>query len=187
MKWLAERYLNWRGWEFTGELPDLPKFMILGVPHTTNWDFIVFLAVLHHYDIKATFIGKHSWFRWPSGYFFRSWGGIPVDKSRPGGVIRQVVDALDRADQMILVIAPEGTRKAIPYWKGGFLHIAERAGIPIVLGYVDWATKRTGMGPLIESGGDPATFMAEAREFYEDKQGRHPLGKGPIRLRSESK
>ncbi len=187
MKWLAERYLSWRGWEFTGEIPDLPKFMILGVPHTTNWDFMVFLAVVRHYDINAAYIGKHTWFRWPLGYFFRSWGGIPVDRSRPGGLIRQVVDALNRTDRMVLVIAPEGTRKAAPYWKGGFLRIAERARIPIVLGYVDFPNKRTGMGPLIEYDGDQAAFMAQAREFYADKQGLHPLGKGPIRLRSESK
>jgi 1-acyl-sn-glycerol-3-phosphate acyltransferase len=184
--WLADKLMKLRGWAFTGALPDVPKLMIIGAPHTSNWDFIIFLAALHHYRMKASFIGKHTLFRWPFGYFFRWLGGIPVDRSKPGGLVQQVVDAIAGADRMVLVMAPEGTRKAAAHWKSGFLQIAAKAEIPIVLGYVDFPNRRAGLGPLLTFDGDAARFMDQARAFYSDKQGRHPEGKGPVRVREEA-
>ena len=122
MKWLAHRYLTLKGWSFEGELPDVPKMIVIGAPHTSNWDFILFLGALHHFRVRVQFIGKHTLFRWPFGWFFRALGGIPVDRSRPGGLVSQVADAMDATDQMILVMAREtvpgriraGIRVAIP-------------------------------------------------------------------------
>jgi 1-acyl-sn-glycerol-3-phosphate acyltransferase len=183
--WLVDKLLKLRGWSFTGELPDLPKLMVIGAPHTTNWDFVIFLGALHHYRMKASFIGKHTLFRWPFGYFFRWLGGIPVDRTKPGGQVQQVVDAVNRSNRVILVMAPEGTRKAAPQWKSGFLHIAANADLPIVLGYVDYPNRRAGMGPVVSFDGDPSGFMDDARRFYADKQGLHPEGKGPVQVREE--
>lgn len=185
MTWLAEKLLKLRGWEFTGEVPELPKLIIIGAPHTTNWDFILYLGALRHYRIKASFIGKHTLFRQPFGWFFRRLGGIPVDRSKPRGLVQQVVDAIEQSDRMILVMAPEGTRKAAPFWKSGFLQIAAQAQVPILLAYVDYPNRRAGMGPLLPFDVDTSGFMDEARSFYSDKQGLHPEGKGPIKLREE--
>ena len=185
MTWLAYKFLKLRGWRFTGELPDVPKLIIIGAPHTTNWDFVVYLGVLHHLRMKANFIGKHTLFRWPFGFFFRWLGGIPVDRSKATGLVQQVVDAITHADRMILVMAPEGTRQPAPYWKSGFLKIAAKADIPIVLGYVDFPNQLTGLGPLLTFDGNAKRFMDEARKFYADKQGLHPGGKGPIRVSEE--
>jgi 1-acyl-sn-glycerol-3-phosphate acyltransferase len=183
--WLAGKLLELRGWEFTGELPDAPKMIIVGAPHTTNWDFIVYLGFLHHFGVKASFIGKHTLFRWPFGYFFRWLGGIPVDRSRAAGLVQQVVEAIANSERMILVMAPEGTRKPVPYWKSGFLKIAAKAEIPIVLGYVDFPNRRAGLGPMVRYDGDATSLMDRARQFYADKQGLHPEGKGPVRVREE--
>ena len=185
MTWLADKLLKLRGWRFTGELPDVPKLIVIGAPHTTNWDFIIFLGALHHYRMKASFVGKHTLFRWPFGYFFRWLGGIPVDRSKPAGLVQQVVDAITGSDRMILVMAPEGTRKAAPHWKSGFLQIAARAEVPIVLGYVDYPNRRAGMGPLVWFDGDVPEFMDAARQFYADKEGLHSKGKGPVTVREE--
>jgi 1-acyl-sn-glycerol-3-phosphate acyltransferase len=183
--WLAHKLLELRGWEFTGTVPDVPKLIIIGAPHTTNWDFVVYLGALHHYQLHASYIGKHTLFRWPFGWLFRKLGGIPVDRSKPGGLVQQVVDALESAKRMILVIAPEGTRGAAPYWKSGFLHIAAAAEVPILLAYIDYPSKRAGMGPLLEFDGDIPGFMDRCREFYADKQGKHPEKKGPVAVREE--
>jgi len=183
--WVVDKLLKLRGWRFTGELPDLRKVIVIGAPHTTNWDFILFLGALHHYRMRASFIGKHTLFRWPFGYFFRWLGGIPVDRTKPGGLVQQVVDAIRASDRMILVMAPEGTRKAAPYWKSGFLQIAAGADVPIVLAYVDYPNRHVGMGPLISYHGDASAFMDELRLFYADKVGRHPEGKGPVAIREE--
>lgn len=99
--------------------------------------------------------------------------------------MQQVVDAIERSDRMILVMAPEGTRKAARFWKSGFLQIATRADIPIVLAYVDFLNRRAGMGPLIRFDGNVTGFMDRARSFYADPQGLHPEGKGPVRVREE--
>jgi 1-acyl-sn-glycerol-3-phosphate acyltransferase len=183
--WLAGKLLALRGWEFTGELPDVPKLIVIGAPHTTNWDFIVYLGFLHHFGVKASFIGKHTLFRWPFGYFFRWLGGIPVDRSRAAGLVQQVVEAIANSERMILVMAPEGTRKPAPYWKSGFLKIAAKAEIPIVLGYVDFPNRRAGLGPMVRYDGDATRLMDQARQFYADKQGLHPEGKGPVRVGEE--
>jgi len=186
VNWLAYKLLQIRGWEFTGKLPDLPKLIIIGAPHTSNWDFIIYLGALHHYRMKASFIGKHTLFRWPFGYLFRWLGGIPVDRTRSTGIVQQVVDAIEQCDRMILVMAPEGTRLAAPFWKSGFLQIAAQAGVPISLGYVDFPNRRAGIGPLLCFAGDVTGFMDEARSFYADRQGLHPEGKGPVRVREEA-
>ena len=184
MKRLAEWYLKMRGWDFTGSVPDIPKFVIAGAPHTSNWDFFLFLAALSHFDLKVSYIGKHTLFRWPFGYFFRRWGGIPVDRRRPGGLVNQVAEAIRAADEMILVMAPEGTRGAAEGWKPGFLRIARTAGVPVVLAAVDGPSKIVDIGPVLDAVED-TEFMDAARCYYSDKNGLKPSGKGPVRLFSE--
>ena len=186
MKWLAYRYLRLRGWVFLGKLPDVPKMIVIGAPHTTNWDFVAYLAALHHFRFRASYIGKHTLFRWPFGYIFRYFGGIPVGGSKSGGIVGQVTDAFNTADEMALVIAPEGTRRSVPYWKSGFLKIAGMADVPVLLAAVDFARKELTIGPLIHYAGDVSAFMDEVRSFYDDKVGLHPGGKGPVRVREEA-
>jgi 1-acyl-sn-glycerol-3-phosphate acyltransferase len=192
VKWLAYRWFKLFGWTFVGDFPENPKLIAVGAPHTTNWDFIAFLAALHFWDFKASFIGKHTLFRWPFGYFFRFFGGIPVDRSKPGGVVRQVAEAFDMADEMILVLAPEGTRRAAPTWKSGFLQIAEAVGVPIVFVSIDYPKREITIGPLVEykgdlaDGRDVAELMDTARAFYSDKAGLRSEGKGPVRLEDET-
>lgn len=183
--WLVYRLLLAFGWRYEGELPDIPKMIVAGAPHTTNWDFILFLGALHHFDIKVKYLGKHTLFRWPFGYFFRAFGGIPVDRSRPGGVVSQVKEAFDEVDEMILVVAPEGTRRRVPYWRSGFVKIAEGVGVPVVFASLDFATKTVTIGPTVRYEGDLGAFMDQARQFYSDKTGLKPENKGPVLVREE--
>lgn len=159
--------------------------IVVGAPHTTNWDFILFLGALRAYHFKARYIGKHTLFRPPFGWFFAAFGGIPVDRTRAGGMVRQVADAFAGADEMILVMAPEGTRKAARWWKSGFLNIAAEAGVPVVLAAVDFAAKSVTLGPVIEFDGDHKAFMDQARQFYQGRKGLKPDGVGPVRVREE--
>lgn len=186
MKWLAYVYLRLTGWTFHGEVPPDPKLIGIGAPHTSNWDFVLFLAALHHWKIRVSYIGKHTLFRPPFGWFFRMTGGIPVDRSKSGGLVRQVADAMAAADQMILVIAPEGTRSKAPHWKSGFLKIAEETGAPCVLTAIDASKKQLVIGPKLAYTGDTKAFMDETREFYADKEGLRPELKGPVNVREET-
>jgi 1-acyl-sn-glycerol-3-phosphate acyltransferase len=185
MTWLAEKWLKLRGWQFLGLMPDLDKMILIGAPHTSNWDFIVYLAAIRHWKISPRFVGKHSLFRWPFGYFFRNFGGIPVDRDRPGGMVGQVAEEFERSDRMILVVAPEGTRKAAPYWKSGFARIAAEARVPIVPVYIDYPTKKVVVGEPILYAGDEKALMDRLRVFFEPGVGKAGRGKGPIRLKEE--
>jgi 1-acyl-sn-glycerol-3-phosphate acyltransferase len=185
LTWLAERWLEWRGWRFIGEMPDLDKFVIIGAPHSSNWDFVLFMGAIRHWNISPRFVGKHTLFRWPFGYFFRKLGGIPVDRDRPGGMVRQVAEEFERSERMILVVAPEGTRKAAPYWKSGFARIAAAARVPIVPVAVDFPGKKLIVGDPVTHDGDEKDLMDLLRPFFEAGAGKDGMGKGPVRLKEE--
>lgn len=185
MRRLSHRIFTSLGWKFEGRIPEIPKMVIVGAPHTSNWDFFLFLAALHHFDLTVRFLAKQSLFRWPFGFMFRKVGGIPVDRSKAGGIVRQVKAAFDAADQLILVIAPEGTRKAARQWKSGFVEIAESADVPVVLAGVDGRNRVLEISPPHRVGENRAEFMDRLRAFFADKSGINPKGKGPVRLASE--
>jgi 1-acyl-sn-glycerol-3-phosphate acyltransferase len=185
MKWLAERYLKLSGWKFVGVVPDQAKFIVIGAPHTTNWDFVLYLGAVRHWGLQTRYLGKHTLFAWPFGWVFRRWGGIAVDRRQAGGVIGQVARKFAEEDELALVIAPEGTRKAAPSWKSGFLLIAKETGAPIVPAGVDYARKEVTLGEPIWHVGPAAETMDRIRSFYEGVIGKHPGGMGPIRVGEE--
>lgn len=160
--------------------------IIVGAPHTSNWDFILFLGALHAYRIRASFIGKHTLFRPPFGFLFQALGGIPIDRSRAGGLVAQVAEAFAGEESMVLVIAPEGTRRAAPFWKSGFLSIAEAAGVPIVPAGVDYPNRRVTLGEPLRADAETMEIMGALRDFYADKHGLHSEGKGPVAVAGES-
>lgn len=186
MRWLSHRIFTALGWRIDGDLPDITKMVIIGAPHTSNWDFFLFLAAIRHFDIRVKFLGKASLFRWPFGWMFRKVGGIPVDRSKVGGMVGQVKAAFDATEQMILVVTPEGTRSATADWKSGFVEIAEGAEVPVVLVGVDGPHKRLVVGKPEWVGGNRSEFMDRVRNFYADKTGIVPSRKGPVRLADET-
>ena len=148
---LARLLLRLTGWRVAGKLPDLPKFILVGAPHTSNWDFVLFLGVVFRLRANVRFMGKAELFRNPlTGWFFYWCGGIPVDRSKPQGLVDQMVDACKRSEKFILTIAPEGTRHFVREWKMGFYHIAKAAGIPLVMAKVDGKHKTVHIGQLFQ-------------------------------------
>ena len=149
--------------------------MILGAPHTTNWDFVFFLGAVHQLGIEPAFMGKHSLFKWPMTRFMYDMGGIAVDRSaRDRNYVDQVVAEFARRDDLPLVIAPEGTRGAISGWRSGFYHIALGAGVPIVPAWVDNAKMQGGIGEAIMPTGDYPADLARLLEFYRSVLPDHP-------------
>lgn len=162
------------GWQVVGQLPDLPKYIVVGAPHTSNWDFVMFLALAFVLKGSLRYMGKVELFRSPLGAFFRWCGGIPVDRSKAQGLVEQMAQAIREADQFRLVITPEGTRKQVGEWKRGFYHIAKQAGIPIVAGYIDSRTKTCGIGPIFTLTDDVEADMRAIQAFFKDKVGINP-------------
>lgn len=154
------------GWRIEGRAPDAKKFLIVGAPHTSNWDFVVFLAATHKLGISPSFIGKHSLFRWPLKRLMFDMGGIPIDRSKRAHYVEQVVAAFAKRDELALVIAPEGTRDTDGHWKSGFYHIAVGAGVPIVPAWLDLGQRRVKIGSPIIPTGDYPVDLSKIAQFY---------------------
>jgi 1-acyl-sn-glycerol-3-phosphate acyltransferase len=185
---LAERILRTAGWEFEGTVPAVDRCVALGVPHTSNWDGVLLLALARSLGIEMSFMIKKDWLRGPMGTIMKRLGAVGIDRSRSTNIVEQMIDELRRRDRLWLVIPPEGTRSRAEYWKSGFYHIALGAEVPVVPGYLDYARKRMGLGAPIHLTGDVAADMDRIRAFYAEHApaGHKPEDFGPIRLRDEA-
>lgn len=166
--------LRLTGWKVVGQLPDIPKFVIIGAPHTSNWDFVIFLALAFILKGDLRYMGKIELFRWPFTGFFIWCGGVPVDRSKSQGLVEQTVQAIQESDHFQLVITPEGTRKKVEKWKMGFYHIAKLANIPVSTGYVDSVTKTCGIGPTFTLTENMDIDIKNIQAFFKDKVGVNP-------------
>jgi 1-acyl-sn-glycerol-3-phosphate acyltransferase len=163
--------------------PTTPRILI-GAPHTSNWDFVLMLAVAWDQGIPIRWLGKNSLFRGVFGPVMRALGGIPVDRSDASRIVADVLAEQQRSP-FSLVVTPEGTRDGAKHWKSGFYRIARGADLPVTLAYVDRTTMTTGLGPTITLTGDVAADMDVIRAFYADKSGFTPSRRVEPRLRSE--
>lgn len=160
------------GWRVEGEVPDLPRFIVAVGPHTSNWDFVVGAAAMFALDLRLSFLGKHTLFRWPFDRVLRWMGGIPVDRSSPHGVVSVSVSAFLREPARVLAIAPQGTRRAGAELRSGFLHIARGAGVPVTLATLDYATKRVRLGPTFMPSENTEGDLARVRAHFAAVRGK---------------
>ena len=174
LRWLSKTGLSLFGWAPIGKAPELKKYMVIGAPHTSNWDFIIGLAIIFAAGWKLHWVGKHTLFAPPFGWLMRWLGGFPVDRRQSHNTVDGYIKLFEESEQLALVIAPEGTRKANAKWKTGFYHIANGAQVPIVLGYLNFEERRAGMGDLLQPSGDIAKDFQIIRQFYSDKVGKRP-------------
>jgi len=184
---LARLYWRCSRWRLVSEpAPDRPAVLI-GAPHTSNWDFVIMLAIAWRLGVPVRWLGKHTLFRGWRGPIMRALGGIPVDRRDPSRVVDEVVARVRAGEVFGLVVTPEGTRGAGSYWKSGFHRIATEADMPVTLGYVDRTTMTTGLGPTIRLTGDVRANMDRIRAFYADKAGVRPQLRTEPRLREEDR
>ena len=168
--------LKMLGWTADGGSVEEDKCIILGVPHTSAWDFVISYLFYRSCGEKAKCMIKKEFFFPPVGWLLRAMGGIPVDRSSPTNMLRSVIEEMERPGRFHLAIAPEGTRKPVKNWKTGFHLIARSAGIPVYLGYFDWGRKIVGRGQRVELTDDPRADMKRIQELYEQMHltGKHP-------------
>ncbi len=167
LRWVAQRLLKLVGWQVEGTIPTEPKWIAIGAYHTSNWDFAVMLLATLSQQLRIYWIGKHSLFRFPFKTLMRWLGGIPIRRDKTYNAVQQVVDEIERHKTLVLVVAPEGTRKATDHWKTGFYYIALNAKIPIGMSYINYKRKVLGFGPMLYPTGDIDADFAVLREFYD--------------------
>jgi 1-acyl-sn-glycerol-3-phosphate acyltransferase len=184
-RFIARTFWAFSRWRLVTEpAPDRPTVLI-GAPHTSNWDFVFMLAISWRLDMRIRWLGKESLFRGWRGPIMKGLGGIPVDRAAPSRVVAELLDRIRTGDVFGLVVTPDGTRSGHTHWKSGFYRIAREADMPVTLGYVDRTTMTTGLGPTFELTGDVSRDMDRIRAFYADKAGRKPEHRVEPRLREE--
>lgn len=173
---LSSWILKLFGWQITGRFPhEVPKFVIIVIPHTSNWDFP--LGLLVRSAVKATrarYIAKSSLFRFPYGFLFRLLGGYPVDRSKSNNFVDAVAEIFDRKEQFVITMAPEGTRSRVSKLKTGFYFIALKAKIPIVMCKFDWGKKVVDWRDPFYPGGNQEADFKVIDDYFGDARGYHP-------------
>ncbi len=167
----------------TENIPKEDKFVILFAPHTSWTDFVVGKAALSAMGVKTTFLIKKEAFFFPLGPLLRWVGGYPVDRKRAGNVTQKIADIIKKEDKIALLVAPEGTRDLVKTWKKGFYHIAQKAEVPVALGYLDYHTRTGGIGGIVYLTGDYAEDLAKIEQFYIGMRGKR---KGKFNLENKT-
>jgi 1-acyl-sn-glycerol-3-phosphate acyltransferase len=171
---IAQSFMSIFGWRIEADIPNRSKLVLVGAPHTSNWDFVLTMATLFSLNVKIFWMGKRSLFKWPIGGVMEWLGGVPIDRASQGvGIVEQTIEAFNSRDEFVIAIMPEATRSKVREWKTGFYHIAQGAEVPIVLVRFDYGRKVMGIGPTIEPSGDVQSDIAQIRSHYEGIQGRN--------------
>ncbi len=170
------------GWRTHVIPPRTSRYVLIGAPHTSNWDFVIILLLMAAESIPIRWMGKDTLFRWPLGIFWRSLGVIPVNRRERTNLVDQVASKFDEYDDLIIGLSPEGTRRKTSRWRTGFYYIALKANVPIVMAYIDYQNKVCGLGPSIKPTGDIQADFMVIRDFYSGIVGKHPHKQGRIGL-----
>ncbi len=141
LKFIAKIYFSIFSWSVEGVIPDVKKAIVLVAPHTSNWDFVHLLMFSLLIEVRVSWFGKHTIFRWPFGKLFKYFGGVPVDRSKHHSFVEKMIQEFQKRERFILALSPEGTRKPVKNWKSGFYYIAKRLKLPVVLLGLDYGKK----------------------------------------------
>ena len=161
------------GWRLEGELPDVPRAVLIAAPHSSWWDGVHGLLFKIALGVDIKFMAKREVFAGPLGWLLRKLGGIPIERHAAHGVVEQMDSLFRTREKLWLGITPEGTRKHVAHWTSGFWHIARDAGVPIVPVYFNYPRKVIGVGPLFETTPAMDADIAALRAFYAPFQGKH--------------
>lgn len=180
-KRIAKWLLGLSGWKLSPAIPpEVQRCIIIAAPHTSNWD--IWYARLGFYimDVPLRFTIKREWMRFPFGLLLGPLGGLPIDR-RPRGetgerpsYVDVMAELFEKHRRIAVMVTPEGTRSRSTRWKTGFYYAALKAGVPICLGYLDYANRAAGVGPALYPTGDVDKDMRQIMDFYRNIKGKHP-------------
>lgn len=182
MKTLFYKFVVWYGrWKFVNVIPpEVKKCVLIGAPHTSNWDFVYALPCMDQMGIKGLrYLIKKEFFFWPFSWLFNATGGIAVDRSKNNDLTAQLKMLIDENERIYLMFPPEGTRSRVDRWKTGFYYTALDTGLPIVLGFLDFESRNCGFGKIVYPTGDFNKDFQIIQDFYKDLKGKVPENYNP--------
>jgi len=146
---IATALLRLAGWRIEGAVPDEPKLVLVGAPHTTNLDFVLTKLTAGALGIRLSWVGKKALFPRPLAPITRRLGGIPVDRASSEGFVDAMVAEFRRRDRFYLALMPAGSRATPDRWRSGFYYIARDAGVPMLVVAFDWERRTMRLGPML--------------------------------------
>jgi 1-acyl-sn-glycerol-3-phosphate acyltransferase len=173
LKWLGRTWLRLTGWQVEGAFPEETRGVIIVAPHTSNWDFILGIAVVFALELRISWLGKHSLFKPPFRAFLGWLGGIPVDRRSSHGVVADCVKAFASTPALLLALAPEGTRKGVSPWKTGFYRIACEADVPIFPVSFDYRDHAVHLMPPFHPTGNIGGDLTLIQNLFIGVEGHH--------------
>lgn len=166
-------------WRVIGALPEgQRKYVLIVAPHTSNWDFILFIFAVSVLRLQPSVLIKSTLFVGPLGWFLRYCGAIPVNRTQANSLVDYIAGIYAEREEFVLIITPEGTRSANPNWKRGFHHVARKAEVPVLVVYVDSAIRTIGIEGLMEPSDDADADIRKLKQFYDSKSGLKPKNYG---------
>ena len=177
VQWLGRSLLSFLGWKVLGKIGEEhtnKNLVVIVAPHTSNWDGILGVAAIAGLDARISFLGKDTAFKYGLGAFLKYMGGIPIDRSNPGGVINDAIEKIKKMNGTLLGVAPEGTRSKVEAWKTGFLRIAEGIDAKIIPASIDFETKEILLGKVFVPSGDNKKDIRDLQDYYKVFTARHP-------------
>ena len=172
---LSKVILKIIGWRVDGTLPsDQKKYVLIVAPHTSNWDFFLFVLTVSVLRLQPSVLIKDSLFIGPLGWFLRYCGAIPVNRRQAGSLVTYISSIYEAREEFVLIITPEGTRSPNANWKRGFHHVAKAAEVPILVVYVDSAVRTIGIEGLMQPSDDIEADMQQLKTFFDEKKGLKP-------------
>ena len=162
-------------WRVVGSIPtDQRKYVLIVAPHTSNWDFVLFVLAVSVLRLKPSVLIKSTLFVGPLGWFLRYCGGIPVNRSQASSLVSYIASIYQENEDFVLIVTPEGTRSPNANWKRGFHHVATAAQVPIVIVYVDSVIKTIGVEGMMEPSDDVDGDLIKLKKFFDTKSGLKP-------------
>lgn len=162
------------GWRIEGAIPNSEKLLIIGAPHTSNWDWILVMFTAYSLGVRISWMAKHSLFKKPFGGIMRWLGGVAIDRRAKHGTVDQAINTFNEREKLVLCITPEGTRSKVREWKQGFYHIAQGANVPVVVAAFDYGRKSVRFGPTFKPSGNLEADLPIIKSFFDGVVARHP-------------
>lgn len=168
-------YFRLLGWKLNGTIDkSIKKSIVIVIPHTSNLDFFIALLVRGIMDVEINFVGKKELFAFPFGYYFRSVGGAPLDRSGGKNNVDATAEIFSKHETFRLALSPEGTRRKVTELKTGFYYIALKANVPIIPVAFDYGKKEVRVGNPIHITGNFEEDMKVILPFFKDVKGKIP-------------
>ena len=183
---LARLILAILGWSVEGEDPRIKKAVCVIAPHTSHWDWFFLLLAGVTFQRRFRYLVSGNEYSQPLKRLpLQITGGIPTNQKQ--SMVKTAVEYLNNADDLLLVISPEGRLAKTDYWHTGFYYMAKEAHVPLLPVALDYQKRRVTVGKVVQISGDIENDVRLLSQHYIGVSGKHPDQFGEVRVRVENK